>query len=445
MERSSQQHSGFLNLAATILTGLYVVVISGAEIYIVSQIWDTPLTVQKISMFVVVPLATIALLIYSFFSTPYFREMTVACLSSVFVAMYGAQIYIYFVQNESVFVSKNYTAIIDLRAKGVDVYPVAFHAETTSKEIGYPDKFILSGRPNTISLLCNKPPYTIVFTTDRYGFNNPDGIWDAPKLDIVALGDSFTSGACVPHEHQLVTRIRDSVPLTLNLGSLGTGPLQQLANFREFGEQYKPKSIVWFYNEGNDLFNLVDEVSEPILMSYMDPEFQQDGKGNVALFDQKLADYADEMLSERTVFNKSFKEIIKDNLLLRALREKYRLEFRRTYNRLDKETDVNQYIPRLKSVASLVKNTAASWGGEIVFVYLPTKGRWLPNFKDLTYRSDVLKAFDEVGVPVVDMVPHFATAEDPATQYYLHNDAHYSIEGYGRVAEETLKFLRSKH
>lgn len=443
-QSSSAPPHPILYWGALALTWLLIAALSLAEVFILYKIQGVPVSADRIIMFIAVPVILILLLVASLFRTHAFREMTVACLASVFAAMYAAQLYIYFVEKPGVFTNKTYDALLKLRAEGTDVYLAVYHTETTARDIGYPDKFILSGLPRTTSILCHEPPYTVVYETDRYGFNNPDAVWDAPKLDVVALGDSFVNGACVPNEHQLVNRMRDAIPLTLNLGIAGTGQLQQYANFREFGQDFKPDWIVWFYNEKSDLFNLVVELNEPALAGYLDPGYTQNAKANVSLFDQKLKNFTNRMLKERQNANKSTQEMLMDNLLMRDLREKFHLDFYRDYAKLDSKEEAIAYIPRLKQILAMTQESANAWGGRILFVYLPRKERWEQgeNFNEVTFRPEVLDMVRGLGIEILDIKALLDQFDQPDLKFYMPTDAHFDVKGYNLVAEETVKYIR---
>ena len=55
----------------------------------------------------------------------------------------------------------------------------------------------LSGVANLFTIFCNENGYWATYKSDRYGFNNPNKVWDYSEIDYALLGDSFTHGACV--------------------------------------------------------------------------------------------------------------------------------------------------------------------------------------------------------------------------------------------------------
>src|SRR5262249_47708666 len=76
----------------------------------------------------------------------------------------------------------------------------------------------LTGIANELTVYCNESGSYMMYESDEHGFHNPRGIWASTSIDIVALGDSFTQGSCVPSDKNAVALIRRSYPATLNLG-----------------------------------------------------------------------------------------------------------------------------------------------------------------------------------------------------------------------------------
>ena len=112
--------------------------------------------------------------------------------------------------------------------------------------------------------------------SDEFGFNNPPGEWAVVPINYLAVGDSFTYGADVPFGRGMVDVIRAREGRTVNLGCGGNGPLMNLASLHEFGPQLRPKVVLWFHYEGNDLpKDIVRERRVALLMRYLEPSFSQ--------------------------------------------------------------------------------------------------------------------------------------------------------------------------
>lgn len=163
----------------------------------------------------------------------------------------------------------------------------------------------LGGIARVFTVLCNESGKYATYTSDEYGFHNPSGIWDAPRIDIVALGDSNTHGACVSSETSFVGWIRNRYPATLNLGMSGNGPLTMLATLKEYAPSRRPKSVFWFYFEGNDLNDLNWERFNPVLIQYLNELFDQGLLSRQPEIDTALINYVNESANkERERFEK---------------------------------------------------------------------------------------------------------------------------------------------
>ena len=44
--------------------------------------------------------------------------------------------------------------------------------------------------------------------SDEHGFRNPAGIWNSPRVDIAAVGQSLAQGYCVPDGKGFVDLLR---------------------------------------------------------------------------------------------------------------------------------------------------------------------------------------------------------------------------------------------
>ncbi len=94
---------------------------------------------------------------------------------------------------------------------------------------------LLSGLPSTQVVLCTSNKGVVSYTADRFGFNNPDHVYDK-RLDVMLLGDSFVEGFCLPPGEDLASRLRGRGLSTASIGIRGNGPLMELATLGRFGE-----------------------------------------------------------------------------------------------------------------------------------------------------------------------------------------------------------------
>ena len=71
--------------------------------------------------------------------------------------------------------------------------------------------FPLSGQSNSENLYCNENGFYSKFSTDRYGFNNPDEVWLAKEVEYVIIGDSYAYGNCVNRPDDISSVIREMI------------------------------------------------------------------------------------------------------------------------------------------------------------------------------------------------------------------------------------------
>jgi hypothetical protein len=89
--------------------------------------------------------------------------------------------------------------------------------------------------------------FEYTWVTDSNGFKNNDDILNNKKIDIVALGDSFTEGMGVKTLNTYSSILTSKGYPTYNLGVQGYSPTQVLGSFKEFGLKLKPKIVIAQY------------------------------------------------------------------------------------------------------------------------------------------------------------------------------------------------------
>jgi len=387
-----------------------------------------------------------------------------------------------------------------MRADGLEaypyVYPKGFVDSMPETDDGSPI-YALGGISHVNTVVCNETGTYMIYRSDRFGFHNPDDLWDEETVDIVALGDSFTLGTCVKSEENYVSRIRETVPKTLNLGMSGTGPLEALAALKEYGVKRKPKQVLWFYFEGNDISDLSVGRTNTILPRYVEPAFSQnlesrqdvvntvrEGyiKGTLTTFPRKelsrklaslrltkirslfktifdfqltFADLADSVginqsknsirnnATDKPIVNISSDEVVTCDHTYSKPTEPRAIITKIPTDHVDplQSIDINNLI----TIADAMAQVVASWGGELTVVYLPDYGRFRNGQTNLdyTYRPCVLKAFAVLDIEMLDLLPVFTDHPDPLSLYALRQWGHLSVAGNELVAETILSHLES--
>lgn len=361
---------------------------------------------------------------------------------------------------------KRSEVIADERRRGhavvPPIYPTNLLVEDTNGEFGSAiiidgkEILPLGGISKKSHVFCNEIGPWIQFDSDKYGLNNPSGIWPtagdhAARVSIVAIGDSFTHGSCVPSEQHMISLIRTLFPQTLNLGGAGMGPLSQLSALREYGPIAKPKVILWFYYEGNDLADLDIEKRVPILRRYLDSTYRQGLPSQQAMIDKALTGWVENQIRLGASKKLAFFPVLrtKDILLLRNIRHRLGL-------RVFQAPDLDQAPPDMtlfRQIAMEMQKTADAWRAHLMLVYLPD----IHNFCDRTTKIDcrrvpgeylhqrdaksqLLTIAREAGFEVVDILSAFAKLENPLSAW-PRLDGHYSPVGYQVVARAVIDRL----
>jgi hypothetical protein len=96
--------------------------------------------------------------------------------------------------------------------------------------------------------------YQIDVQYDSNGFRNDHDIEQAP---LVVIGDSFIEGVLVPQADLVSSRLSRLLGTEVaNLGQSGYGPQQELATLRRYAVGLRPRVVLWFFFEGNDLLDV---------------------------------------------------------------------------------------------------------------------------------------------------------------------------------------------
>jgi len=336
--------------------------------------------------------------------------------------------------------------IQSLRDNGHDAYPAVFpiallrHKDDRTKS-ALGDLLPLGGVSNVTTVACNETGEYLVYRSDEFGFHNPSGLWGRKDIDIVAVGDSFAQGHCVPSHKNFIALIRQRYGGTLSLGNSGNGPLAMLAGIREYVPKLRPKVVLWFYYEENDVSeDLPIESRSPILMKYLDSEYSQHLMERQTEIDRRVKAWLVGMgrSMPRSVnppprVGEIGRFVLSDLVLLRTLRNALNVQV----------GPVRAYVSLFKDIVSEARKTVENSGGRLYLVNLPGKRRYMNMTGRLSQnlrRDRVFSALSELGVPIIDMVPVFEAQRNPHLLFVFH----YTEEGNRLVASRVLKSLEGQ-
>jgi hypothetical protein len=291
----------------------------------------------------------------------------------------------------------------------------------------------------------------IVNTSDENGFNNPEGLWGLPSIQVAFLGDSFAHGECVPRDKGLIQVTRERFPATLNLGMPGNGPLLELAGLLEYLVALEPRNVVWVYYE-NDIADLERHTHVPLLLHYLEAGGERQGLRNVqSLIDDKLRELHERLFVEAlspgngpsNIFTSLEDEWqgFKDFVLLRNIRRKVDL---RLFSHAAAEGPEARYYQLLGEILKLARSTVEGWDGRIHFVYLPTYNEVIrQDVGSLGRRDLVLRVVKNTGIPIIDLTQVFEDS-GVAEALWQCETCHYTAEGYALASAAIAEALAAK-
>ena len=301
--------------------------------------------------------------------------------------------------------------------------------------------FPLSGISYRETILCNENGYYATYQSDRYGFNNPDNLWNNNEIDFMMFGDSFLHGSCVYEKDSIVGHFKKISPkkTALNLGYGGTGPLTQLATLKEYLPTIKAKNILWFYYEGNDLRNLHSELKNEILFEYLNNKnFTQKLRLKQDRIDNTLIQILEKgrTLRQQLERNSRFKSFLKLTFLRRYVYSSV-LSSNKKDNVYTNDKNIRFFIKIIESAKKISKKNNSNF----YFIYIPHIKRLELKDQDFDQYKEyklVKKKLKEIDVKIIDLYDElFLKIKDPLVMYpfKLRVPSHFSEYGYKLMAE----------
>ena len=297
-------------------------------------------------------------------------------------------------------------------------------------------KFLpINGISDSLIVNCLESKEWQIYKSDRFGFNNQDELWNDNNADVILIGDSFVEGDCVDANQNLnghISELTGNKIIALGVG--GSGPLFYLARIREYANQLKPKKIIWFHYEGNDLRNLNYEKHSSILLNYLSSDFSQ------------------KLTEKQNLINKNFKKFLekheelirKENNFLRFLKLQSLRNFLRTAKQSLSnkrfptigEDEIDETIALYEKILIRVIQDINSYSGELYVVYLPSYARYLSNDYEKRYekiKENFFKMLSKNKINFLDTSQIINRQDFP----YIPN--HYNNEGYKKVSDLIFK------
>lgn len=287
----------------------------------------------------------------------------------------------------------------------------------------------ISGLSSRLAVYGNELGQFKTYRSDRYGFNNPDHVWDHFEKGIILIGDSFGEGASVPEEATIAGHLRQFADV-LNLSMGGNGPLIQLAALTEVLDQVKPSIIIWLYYEGNDHADLDKESKNKVLIKYLNPEFRQKNLQIKDEIDAEMDGYVESRLqktSDYITINQQNRAL--DFILGRHLRNRINKAFFAKPPMLD--------AGLLESVWREAARRSKAVGAEFVVAKIPAVSCALQRLKGIEtgcFANEIRKVATEAGINLVDLAEIVKEEDDVRRKYAGEGIGHFNQTGYAEAA-----------
>ena len=336
----------------------------------------------------------------------------------------------------------------ELRNRGIDAYPAVFpalHVDSDGQSLGAGKILPLAGISAKLTVCCNETGRDMVYRSDRYGFNNPDEVYEAPA-DIALVGDSFTHGFCVQPGEDVGGQLRRLGWRAVNLGYGSQGPLLELATVREYAAPMRPRYVVWLYYEGNDLRDLDHERRSATLLRYLDAGFSQ----GLASRRDEVSAALEDLVRRRAGQSSALREALRDSRAVQFLRLAQVRHATATTLLAFPELGGGPYgehdseiLGMLVKALARAKADVDGWRGQLHFLYLPASSRYVAGVDHarLHSRARVLAAVRALQIPVIDFHATVEAMGDPS-RIFPHPDAHLSAAGYALLARTIDEALR---
>ena len=305
------------------------------------------------------------------------------------------------------------------------VSPTHWREDSTSL---YP----FSGISGRKTIHCNENSYYSIYSSDRYGFNNPDSEWEGASVDFLLIGDSFAQGACVNEQDSIAGNLRRvSGKSVLNLGMGGNGPLIEFAILREYLPKTSAKIVFWAYYEGNDLLDLSKELKNETLRKYLeDPKFSQ------------------ELVQKQTQINQKATQLIQTWIKENQRNSLVKFLYLKTLSHFIHEqakhflTNPGHSLVELKRVITQASELAAREKSQFYFVFIPSRESFRRRQTNTNSKQEIFRMVNELNLPIIDIQAAFLEEKtNPLSFYSARHAYHLNEKGYQLVSQYLLRSL----
>lgn len=302
--------------------------------------------------------------------------------------------------------------------------------------------FPLSGISFSTSILGNELGFFPIIKNDRYGFTNPDSVYDS-DIDYVLIGDSFVEGCCTHQSDSFAGNLRKKNLNVLSLGKDGAGPLTEFAILNEYllNNNIKYNNILWFFS-ANDLQNLDLELQSDLLIKYLD-DFN---------FSQQLINRQDEVDKALINFLQNEK---KKKLVIENINIKSKFDYKNFIGKIINHIKLlnirimlqlqpgNKNIKEFENIIKKSYEVSMNNNSKFYFVYLPNTHYFLTG-EVYQFKKDIFKILNKLKIDIIDLSIPFKADVDPLRFWPFRCCGHYNEIGYNTASEYLYNYISEK-
>lgn len=330
-------------------------------------------------------------------------------------------------------------------------------------------------QPNTIirtqGYYGNDQQFVYEWKTDRLGFKNSAIMAKKDRVDIVALGNSFTEGMGVATENTWPSLLINSGYSVYNLGVQGYAPTQLEGSLRKYGLQLNPQYIIIgycastfkrekaFFDQGKAIQN--KEFTGGI-QSIVNVELRNEIRSQARYVSSAFYMLARSIILNLMLYHRLAQSV--QNIEIHKGYKAYKSEILFVASKTEMMEEIEKNSPEWKSTLLAFDNIikmAEKIDAKVILLYLPRRGgiyykaatgKELPESYFEKIEAQFLKQYAErmhitflnpserlrtyvENLPIDDMV----VLQLP----YLEIDGHMSCKGHELVAQEVFEYLKN--
>jgi hypothetical protein len=303
----------------------------------------------------------------------------------------------------------------------------------------------VGGLEDTATYMCNEWGEYNQFTSDKFGLNNDNSIYDKPKINLL-IGDSFAFGACLDAPDTLAGNLDNLLDGDiLNLSYSGNGPLLSLKTVADILPKSvgEIQSVVYVYFAGNDFENLDNELQNQHLSAYLQCVNLKDCNPHdievLNLYEEKKV-FLDSLLLESKKINiEEMVNSIKGFVLLRNTR-KFLIPISFRDHIL---TTFDWNYDAFEKTLLLFSNLAKGSNAPGIFVYLPDNKGSARNHNYDYNKSKVLEIVQKSELKIIDFEKYAIEKGLSTSPSHLGGFGHHTPEANLILADLISKAIES--